>query len=159
MANGYAYNAAANEAKAIGVAMPISFKSSVEVCRWLRGQKVEQAYKMLDRAAALKEAVPFTRYFEEIAHQKNVGPGKFPVKACTYIKRIIESAEKNAQFKGLNSSNLIIKHIAAQSGGKVFHQGRNGRQGKNAHIEVVLAEGMKTEKKVKKEGGKAAPKK
>ena len=144
---GYAYKAGKNEAKAVGISLPISYKSSMEICRHIRGRNLAKAKAILDDAIALKAAVPFKRYFEEIAHQKNVGPGKFPVKACTYIKTILESAEANAQLKGLSTGNLIIKHIAAQSGGKVFHHGRNGRQGKNAHIEVVLAEGIKEEKK------------
>ena len=150
MRYGYAYKAQANEAKAVGRGLPISYKSSVEVCRSLRGKDIERAKRILDDAIDLRQAIPFKRYYEEIAHNKNVGPGKFPVKVCEHIRSVIESAETNAQLKGLSTATLTIKHIAAQSGGKVFHHGRNGRQGKNCHIEVVLAEGQKKEKKVKK---------
>ena len=146
MAYGYAYKAEKNEAKAVGVALPISFKHGVAICNYVRGRNVSKAKTMLDSVMKLKNAVPYTRYNNEMAHNKNVGSGRFPIKTCAYIKEIIESAEANAQLKGLSSANLIIKHIAAQNGGKVFHQGRNGRKGKRAHIEVVLVEGaMKKE--------------
>jgi large subunit ribosomal protein L22 len=157
---GYSYKATANEAKAVGVGMPISFKHGVEVCRAIRGKDITTAKRILDDAIGLRKAIPYKRYFEEMAHNKGVGPGRFPAKTCKFIKGLLESAEANAQLKGLSTANLTIKHIAAQLGGKVFHSGRNGRKGKQAHIEIVLAEGVKKEKKGKsKEGGKAAPKK
>ena len=155
---GYGYKAGQHEAKAVGVGLPISFKHGSEVANLVRGMKVSRAKTTLDNVMRFKEAVPYTRYFEEIAHQKNVGPGRFPIKTCKHILAIIESAEANAQFKGLNTGNLIIKHIAAQGGGKVHHYGRNGRKAKRAHIEIVLAESAPVTK-AKKEGGKAAPKK
>ncbi|MEK6822449.1 MAG: 50S ribosomal protein L22 [Nanoarchaeota archaeon] len=156
---GYGYKAGQNEAKAVGVGLPISYKHGSEVARFIRGMKVSRAKTVLDNVMRFKEAVPYTRYFEEIAHQKNVGPGRFPIKTCKNILAILESAEANAQFKGLNTGNLIIKHIAAQGGGKVHHYGRNGRKAKRAHIEIVLAESAQTAKPTKKEGSKAAPKK
>jgi large subunit ribosomal protein L22 len=156
---GYGYKAGEHEAKAVGIGLPISMKHSTEVCKAIRGKDLEYAKRILDAAIDLKQAIPYRRYFEEMAHNKNVGPGRFPIKTCEQIKLILESAEANAQIKGLSTSKLFIKHISAQLGGKVFHQGRNGRKGKRAHIEVVLAEGTKSEKKqhVKKEVGKAAP--
>lgn len=147
MAHGYAYKATGNEAKALGTGLTISFKSSVELCRSLRGKNITKARRILDQCIELKQAVPFRRYMQEIAHNKNVGPGRFPVNAAKGIKGVIDSAEANAQLKGLSTANLVIKHICAQRGGKVMHYGRNRGEAKNTHIEVVLCEGKPIVKK------------
>lgn len=147
MANGYAYNASANEAKAQSIGLPISFKSSVELCRTLRGKPLVKARRILDGVIDLKQAVPFRRYNQEIAHNKNVGPGRFPVKTAKHIKDVLASAEANAQLKGLGTANLVITHICAQRGGKVMRYGRNRGEAKNTHIEVVLGEGKPAAKK------------
>ncbi len=137
-----------NMAKAVGTSIPISYKHSVEICSFIRGKNVEVAKKMLDEAIELKKAVPFRRFVRDIGHRKGIGSGRFPQKAATEIKKIIESAQKNAQFKGLSTTNLKIVHLCAKQGESGWHYGRHLRRRiKRSHVEAILEETAKEEKK------------
>ena len=125
--------------KAVGLDMPISSKQSVEICNKIRGMKLDKALVYLEGVMELKLAVPFRR-FTNIPHQVGIGPGRFPMKASTHIRKILKAAEANAQFKGLSVNNLIIKHISAQKGSKTIRYGRRRTQTKRTNIEVVLEE-------------------
>jgi large subunit ribosomal protein L22 len=152
MAYGYSVKAGENEAKAVGLALPISFKHSVEVCRHIKGKPLAVARKALEGAIALKTAIPYRRYNKEMAHHSGVGPGRFPVKVCEAISKVLDSAEANAQLKGMSTANLVIKNVSANKAGVVHHYGRWGRHARRAHIEVVLAVG---EPKAARLSGKA----
>ena len=75
-----------------------------------------------------KTAVPFRRFDFDLGHKKKIGPGRYPNKASREIIGLIENVEANAQFKGLNTSNLIITHISAHKAGKAWHYGRKSRR-------------------------------
>ena len=144
-----------NQARAVGVALPISFKHSFEVCNHIRKRTLQRAKKILQDVIEVKKAVPYRRYDFDLSHKKETGPGRYPVKCATEILTILESAEANAQFKGLNTSNLVIVHLSAHNAGKVWHNGRQSRRKmKRTHIEVVLQE-SKSKDKAKKESKEA----
>ena len=144
----YSVELAENQSKAVGISLPISTKVSIEICKHIRGKKIEKAKKILDAAINLEIAIPYTRFNNDVGHKKgNIAAGRFPIKACTEIKKLVLSAEANAQFKGL-SSDLIIKHISAKQGPKSWHYGRKKRrQMKKTHVELVLEEKAKESKK------------
>ena len=57
----------------------------------------------------------------------------------------------NAQFKGLNTANLVITHINANKASKVMHSGRKrSRSAKRTNVEIVVQE-KATKESVKKE--------
>ena len=61
--------------------------------------------------------------------------------------KLIESAEANAQFKGLNTSKLVISHISANKASKAWHYGRKSRRKmKRTNVEVIVEENTKIEK-------------
>ena len=140
MAYEYSTKLTENSAKAVGTSLSISTKYSVEVCTMIRGKQLAKAKQMLEEVTKQKRAVPLNRYGGEVPHKKGMMRGRYPIKCCTAIKNILESAEANAQFKGLNTAKLVVKHIAAQQGPTVMHHGRHGRKAKRTHIEVVLEE-------------------
>jgi len=148
MAYNYSAKAEGNSAKAVGVSLPISTKQSIMICNMLRGKNVQVAKDELEKVAKLQKAVPFTRFNKDMGHRKgNMAGGRFPQKACTHILSIIKSAESNAQFKGLSSTNLIISHISAQQGPKIWRHGRQSRrQAKRTHIEIIVQEMKKAAK-------------
>jgi large subunit ribosomal protein L22 len=152
----YSFKAEENMAKAVGRNISISFKQAVEVCHFIRGKPLETAKMLLGEVLKKKTAVPYKRYKHKVGHKTKIGPGRYPAKASIEILKIIESAEANAQFKGLSAA-LVVKHAAAQKGAKTMRYGRRGRRGKNTNIEIILAE----EKEAKKEQkpGKAGQKK
>ena len=138
-------------ARALGVALPISFKQSYEVCNFIRNKKVAEAKKMLQEVIEKKRAVPYRRYNFDLGHKKKIGPGRFPEKTSTELLNLIQSAEANAQFKGMNTSNLAIVHISAHKASKAWHYGRKSRRKmKRTNVEIVLQEKSKSEKTTEK---------
>uniref|UniRef100_A0A7C2VLX0 Large ribosomal subunit protein uL22 n=1 Tax=Ignisphaera aggregans TaxID=334771 RepID=A0A7C2VLX0_9CREN len=109
-------------AKAVIRDAPISFKEAYEVCRVLRGMSLNQAKELLNRVLAFKEPIPYARYKLSIAHKKGLGRrwktpvGRYPVKVCRYVLKLLENVENNAATKGLDTSRLKIVHIAAHRG-------------------------------------------
>ena len=135
-------------ARAVGIALPISFKQSVEVCRFIKNKNVTDAKKMLKRVLEKKQAVPFSRYNFDLGHKKKIGPGRYPERTSEELIKLIEDAEANAQFKGLNTSNLVITHISAHKAGKAWHYGRQSRRKmKRTNVEIVVEEKAKAENK------------
>lgn len=135
-------------AKALGMNLPISRKQSFEICKYIRYKKLNTAKKLLEEVISKKKAVPFGRYNTDLGHKPKIGPGSYPVKASKEILRLIENAEANAQFKGLNTSNLYINHIKVNQSPKAWHYGRKSRRRmKRATVEVVLGEKVSGEKK------------
>jgi large subunit ribosomal protein L22 len=150
MATTYSYTSQAkeNEAKAVGVSMPVSYKQSYEVAKFIRGKNVQLAKKMLEDVIDMKRPVPMTRFNRDTGHKHGMAAGRFTVNTCTFILKLLKSAESNAQFKGLSTANLIVRHIAAQKGPTSFRYGRHRRrQAKRAHVEIIVAEQKESSEK------------
>ena len=131
-------------ARAIGAALPISFKQSVEICGFIKNKGISYAKKLLQDVIDKKTAIPFRRYNQDLGHKKKIGPARYPKKASEEFIKLIENVEANAQFKGLNTSNLIIAHISAHKAGKAWHFGRKSRRRmKRTNIEIVVEEKAK----------------
>jgi len=138
-------------AKALGKDLQISSKLSIEVCNYLRYRPLQKAKLILDRVAKLQQAIPVRRFTFDQGHKKKIGPGRYPVKVCEEILKILRAAEANAQFKGLNTSLLHIVHMCAHKGGAPLHPGRHGRTMKRTHVEVVVEEKPDAKKERKEE--------
>ncbi len=128
-------------ARAVGVALPISTKQAIEICNSIRYTQLSRAKKLLTEVGQKKAAIKFRRFTEGAGHQPGIGAGKYPLKASREILNLLESAEANAQFKGLHTGSLVIAHISAQDGGKVWRYGRKRRRKmKRTHVEIVVEE-------------------
>ncbi len=140
-----------NMAKASAKDLPISSKHAIEICNFIRSKNVQKVKAILEEVIKLKQAIPFKRFTEGCGHRKgDMLTGAYPEKASRFILEVVKSAEANAVNKGLNSSNLIIKHICANRGSHMFHQGRQGRRRfKRTHLEVVVEEVKAKEEKKK----------
>ena len=103
-------------AKALGKEMPVSPKFAREVAGMIRGMKVETARKALEDVIAKKRPVPLKRYNKRVSHKAGVGPGRYPVKAAKHILAVLNSAASNAEFKGLEVSNMAISTISVSRG-------------------------------------------
>lgn len=147
-------------ARAVGIALPVSVKHSVEVCNYIRNRNIADAKRMLDKVITEKQAVPYRRFHQGLAHKTGIGPGRFPVNTSKEIKKLLESVEANAQFQGLSTANLIITSAVVQKAPVAWHYGRQRRRKmKRATIEIIAKE-SKAEPKKGKKGGKqkkAAP--
>jgi len=139
-----------NSAKACGRALSISTKKSVEIANAIRGKPLQKTIDYLERVMKMEKAIPIRKYGRDTAHKKEIGPGKYPVKAVKEILNIIRSAASNAQNKGMDTKSLYIEHISAHKASQPWHSGRQRRSRmKRAHIQVVLKE-LKVSKADKK---------
>jgi len=144
-------------ARAVGVALPISYKTSYEICNFIRHKNIADAKNILLRVTEQKVAVPFKRFNADLSHKTKIGPGSYPEKASLELIKLLESVEANAQFKGLSTSNLIIVHMSAHKAGKAWHYGRfSRRRMKRTHVEICVEEKTKKseEKQAKQKGTK-----
>ncbi|MBI4451725.1 50S ribosomal protein L22 [Candidatus Woesearchaeota archaeon] len=129
-----------NAAKAVAKAAPVSTKHAMETCNLIRGQNLAKAKQTLQDVIELKHAVPLKHHNQAVAHKHGMAAGRYPVTVCKHLLAVLESAEANAQFKGMGA-NLIVKHASAQTGPTTKRYGRHiGREAKCTHLEVVLAE-------------------
>ena len=145
-------------ATAYGRNLDISIKTSINVCKAIRGMDVQKALAYLDDVALVKRAIPYTRFTDGVGHRRgNMAAGRFPVKASIAIANTIRSAVANAANKGL-AEDLNIIHICAHKAATPLHQGRQRRRSmKRTHIEVALKE-VEVKKNAKKATTKPAPK-
>ena len=97
----------------------------------------------------LERSVPFRRYRKKVPHRSDLVGwpiGRYPQKAAKAILRVLENAEQNSSFKGLEVSRLRITHMAAQRGRKIrgYTPMAHGRSSPShntlTHIEVVVTE-------------------
>ncbi|MDR0900930.1 MAG: 50S ribosomal protein L22 [Methanobrevibacter sp.] len=106
-------------ARAMGRSLKISPKHAVEICRTVRGMEVEKAKNYLKEVIEMKKAIPFKRHNKKVGHRKELKgwpSGRYPVKAATQILKILENAESNAEYKGMDIENLKIEHISSHRG-------------------------------------------
>ncbi len=158
----YKYSATVNEhrARAVGLLLPISAKQGIEICNFIRGKDIQKARDTLNEVIDMKKPIPFTRFTEGAGHKHGIGPGKYPVKACREILKLVNLVEANAQHNGLDTSSLVIIHACAKKGPKSWHYGRQSRIAmKRTHIEIVVEEKEIKKKEVKKETKKVETKK
>ncbi len=128
-------------ARVLGRSLPVSTKHCIEICNMLRGRNTIFAKSALKDVITMKRAVRFTRFNSDVGHKKGIGPGRYPIKASKEVLRLVKSVESNAQFKGLNTSNLVIVHICAHKASTPFRYGRQrGRSSKRTHIEIIVEE-------------------
>ncbi len=100
----------------------MSPKHAVEICKMIRGLELQNAKDQLGEVIELKRAVPFKRYKRCVAHRKGegFGPGRYPTRAARIILKLLEDCESNAEYGGLNTDVLFIKHIVSHRG-RVIH--------------------------------------
>lgn len=147
-------------ARAVGVALPVSTKQCIEICNYIRGKPLITARTLLQNAIDLKAAIPFKRFNKDMGHKKGpMAAGRYAVKACTFMMQLFDQVEANAQFKGLDTASLEILHICAQNASRPFHYGRQRRrQSKRCHVEIVVKEAAKKEKRSDEKTKRPAPK-
>jgi large subunit ribosomal protein L22 len=135
--------------KASGRELRVSPKHAREVCKTLKGMKLDQAKEYLQQVVLKKKPVPFRRYKKNVGHRHGIEKayaGRYPVKAAQKILRVLESAEVNAEYKGLDVERLRIIHASAYPGMKIkrYTERAFGRSSPRfetlCHVELVLEE-------------------
>ena len=136
-------------AKASGRGLRISPKHAREVCKTLNGMHLDHAKDYLQQVILKKKPVPFRRHKKKVGHRHGLEKayaGRYPVKAAERILRVLEGAEINAEYKGLDIERLRVVHASAYPGMKIKRYierafGRSSpRFGTLCHVELVLEE-------------------
>jgi large subunit ribosomal protein L22 len=139
--------------KASGREVRVSHKSAREVCKTIKGMMLTKAKQYLTDVMDKKRAVPFRRFKKKAGHRHGLEKtyaGRYPVKAAKHILKVIEGAEANAEYKGLDTERLRIIHASAYPGMKVkqYTPRAHGRSSPKfqtlSHIEIVLEEQRET---------------
>lgn len=139
----------------------LSWKDSIEMGRFIKGMKAAKAKAFLQDVIRKKRALPLPRFNDNRGHKPGkLGPGRYPVNVSRAFLELIESAEKNAEHKGLDEAALVVKYVFANKGGSFSRPRRNEFRGqirKSANISIIL-EGKEIVASAKK-AGKHAEKK
>jgi len=109
-------------AKASGREIRVSPKSATEICKTIKGMKLDKARNLLNQVIQKKKPIPFHKHKKKAAHRHGLQKayaGKYPVKAAQKILEVLESAEANAEYKGLDIEKLRITHASAYPGMKI----------------------------------------
>ena len=133
-------------ARARGIEMPISPKKTYEVLNAIRGLPVARARAVLEAAAEERRAIPFRRYNQETAHHRGTGPGRYATKVVRHVLQVLQNAEENAEYEGLDADRLFVK-VAASARGQIREgmmpraHGRSTQWNEQTtNVEIVLAE-------------------
>ena len=138
-------------AKASGRDLRIKPKPAREVCAVIKGMKLEQAKRYLEKVIQLKQSVPFRRHKKKQAHRKDLKQykwyaGRYPQKTAARIYELLTSVESNAEYKGLDTEQCRIIHAATHQGRiiKRYIERAHGRSspkfGHLSHVEIVVYE-------------------
>ncbi|KAK5077650.1 60S ribosomal protein L17B [Exophiala xenobiotica] len=142
----------AKAAKSRGSYLRVSFKNTRETAQAINGWKLDRALKYLENVQELKEVVPMRRYAGGVgrsAQGKNFGVSRarHPVKSAEFLLGLLKNAESNADAKGLNTDNLVVKHIQVNQAPKQrrrtyrAHGRINPYMSNPCHVELILTEG------------------
>ncbi|KAK3940783.1 60S ribosomal protein L17 [Diplogelasinospora grovesii] len=150
--------APAKSARSRGSYLRVSFKNTRETAQAINGWKLQRAQKFLENVMTKTEAVPMRRYAGSIGRtaqgkQWGVTRARWPVKSAEFLLGLLKNAESNADAKGLDTGNLIVKHIQVNQAPKQrrrtyrAHGRINPYMSNPCHIELILTEGEETVQK------------
>ncbi|PIN85796.1 MAG: 50S ribosomal protein L22 [Candidatus Diapherotrites archaeon CG11_big_fil_rev_8_21_14_0_20_37_9] len=130
---------------------PISRKYTVEIISHIKGKRVDKSLTWLEKITKMEEFLPLRKYIKKIGHRKgdskaNTKVGRYPIRTVKAIMELLESVKANADYKGLDSENLLITHMFASEGftrASYQSQGRiagKRRANKSTHVEIIVEE-------------------
>ncbi|NCN86397.1 hypothetical protein GW932_01050 [archaeon] len=133
-----------NEVKAVNLGMPVSTKTAVSICKFIKNKKIQKAIDDLIEVTKLKKAVPMKG---EIPHRKGkIMAGRFPERAAKEFIVLIRNLQGNANQHDLEEA--VICEAIANKGTTTYAKGGRARK-KRTHIVIVAKEKklIKQEKK------------
>ena len=145
---GYTYHTTETDevARARAIEVPMSPKKTYEVMNAIRGLPLEKAKSLLEDVLEERRAIPFRRYNQETAHKRGTGPGRYPKKVARQVLQILQNAEANAEYEGIDTDELVVR-VAACARGRIKKANMPRAHGRatawneqTTNVEIVLAE-------------------
>ncbi|CAK9438192.1 60S ribosomal protein uL22 [Lodderomyces beijingensis] len=141
----------AKSASARGKGFRVSFKNTRETAQAVNGWKLLKAQQYLDQVLDHQRAIPFRRFNHSIGRtgqgkEFGVTKARWPAKSVNYIKSLLQSAQSNAEAKGLDVEKLTISNIQVNQAPKGrrrtyrAHGRINAYKSSPSHIEITLTE-------------------
>lgn len=156
----YSPDDSAETSKACGSSLRAHFKHCREVCHAIKNMKLAKAKTYLEDVLQFKQAIPFTMFTGGVGRHaqakqlKQAGDKvRWPQKATKIILDLLKNAEANAEMKGLDVDELVVKHAQANRAQKQrrrtyrAHGRINPYMSSPAHIEIVLTKYQEPVKK------------
>ncbi len=100
----------------------VSRKALREVCRAIKGMKIDQAKDYLKEVIEKKRSVPYRRHKTGVGHKSDLqgwAQGRYPVKTCKEMLKLVDNLENNAEANQLQVDKCKIIHAAALQGMKI----------------------------------------
>lgn len=124
-----------------GFNLDISTKFAVEISGSLRYKSLKRAKQILLDVISQKRPISFKRYNRDLGHKPGLSSARFPIKASKVMLKMLQELEANSEFKGLDTNNLFISKIVANTGSSVWHYGRKRRRrAKKTNLEIFAME-------------------
>lgn len=144
--------------KTRGNYLRVHFKNTREAASVLKGMRLQKAQTFLNDVCDKKQCVPFRRFNGAVgrcaqAKAWGVTQGRWPEKSARFLLGLLKNAESNAEAKGLNLDNLVIKHIQVNQAPKQRRRTYRAHGRINpflcspCHIEIVCCEDEGTVKR------------
>ncbi|KAF4550742.1 60S ribosomal protein L17 [Elsinoe fawcettii] len=141
----------AKSARARGSYLRVSFKNTRETAQAINGLKLQRAVTYLEHVKEHREAIPMRRFAGSTGRTAQgkphgVSKARWPVKSAEFLLGLLKNAEANADTKGLDTSNLIVKRIQVNQAPKQrrrtyrAHGRINPYMSNPCHIEMILTE-------------------
>jgi len=141
------------------------FKNTFETANVISGMTLRKAQQLYRQVLAKTRCIPFRRYNGKIGRtgqgkEWGVTKGRWPRKSVAAMLSLLKNAEANANEKGLNPNNMVIKHVQVDQAPRMRRRTfrAHGRIGpymcSPCHVQMFM-----TEKKADVPPPKSAPKK
>jgi large subunit ribosomal protein L22 len=127
----------------------ISPKHAFEIARFIKRMRTDDAIEYLNRVVSLEKAIPIRVYNKKVPHRRGLAgwhTGRYPQKAARVFIKLLNAAQKNAEYIGLDAANLKIVHVQANRGRRheAFFPRAMGRatpkNRETVNIEIVVKE-------------------
>ncbi|MBI5554108.1 MAG: 50S ribosomal protein L22 [Candidatus Diapherotrites archaeon] len=143
-----------NVAKAMAKNQSVSLKYSIEIIRAIKGMPLSKAKTFLEDVITHHRALPLHTYIKKIGHRKGAAQegsktGRYPERTAQVFLSLLQTVKANADYRKMNSENLLIHNMFASQGvARISHQAQGRisgkrRKRKSAHLEIVVVEGKK----------------
>lgn len=141
-----------DEAVVNGVSLPISTKDSVEICRFIKGKKINKAIEDLEEVLRFKKAIPMKG---EIPHRrgKKMMSGRYPIKPVSYFIKMLKNLNANSNMNGIEEP-IISEAVPNKASRPYGRFGAVKRKRTHVLIKAIEKNKLKNKRKKMKKGGK-----
>ncbi|KAJ3231473.1 60S ribosomal protein L17 [Chytriomyces hyalinus] len=140
--------------KSRGSYLRVHFKNTREAAQAIKGLNLKKAVDYLEAVKDHKRAIPFRRFSGGVGRTAQakvfgVTQGRWPIKSAEFLLGLLKNAESNAEVKGLEIDNLVVRHIqvnqAPPQRRRTYraHGRINPYMSHPCHIELTLVEAEK----------------